>query len=180
MAALGACVAAAGYSWGICVLIRDEQPADRAAVHAVVTAAFGRHDEADLVDRLREDGSVVISLVSLNADGIVTGHILMSRMEAPFTALGLAPLSVAPDQQRSGIGSLLVRAALQRAKDLGWQAGFVLGGPKYYGRFGFDAALASGFSSPYAGPYLMARALTGSLPVSAGAVAHPRPFASLG
>ena len=162
------------------MLIRAEQVADRAAIHAVVMAAFGRADEADLVDRLREDGSVVISLVSLDADAVVTGHVLLSRMDAPFKALGLAPLSVLPAHQRSGIGSQLVRAALRRAKDLGWEAVFVLGDPQYYGRFGFDAARASGFSSPYAGPHLMVLALAGSLPVSAGAIAYAGPFASLG
>jgi len=162
------------------VLIRDEKSVDRPAIHAVVTAAFGRPDEADLVDRLREDGSLVISLVSLDAGVVVTGHVLLSRMDAPFTALGLAPLSVLPAHQRSGIGSQLVRAALQRAKELRWEAVFVLGDPQYYGRFGFDAARASGFSSPYAGPHLMVLALAGSLPVSAGAIAYARPFASLG
>ncbi|MBS0416701.1 MAG: N-acetyltransferase [Proteobacteria bacterium] len=160
--------------------LRAEQPADRAAIHAVVTAAFGRVDEADLVDRLREEGSGVVSLVSLDADAAVTGHVLLSRMDAPFRALGLAPLSVLPARQRSGIGSQLVRAALQYSKDLGWEAVFVLGDPQYYGRFGFNAEHASGFSSPYAGPHLMIHALTGSLPVSAGSIAYARPFASLG
>jgi len=161
------------------VLIRDEQPADRSAIRAVVTAAFGRPGEADLVDRLRTDGSVVISLVALDVDAVVTGHVLLTRMDAPFTALGLAPLSVLPGRQRSGIGSQLVREALQLAKDTGWQAVFVLGDPQYYGRFGFNAAGASGFSSPYAGPHLMVLALTGALPVSAGSIAYAGPFASL-
>jgi putative acetyltransferase len=160
------------------MLIRDEQSGDRVAIRAVVKAAFGRPDEALLVDRLREDGSVVMSLVAF--DGIaVVGHVLMTRMEAPFTALGLAPLAVRPDHQRAGIGSQLVRAGLERAKAAGWQAVFVFGDPRYYRRFGFDAGLASGFSSPYAGPFLMVAALTGTLPLSAGAIAYARPFASL-
>src|ERR1700753_1561467 len=41
------------------MIVRHEKASDRAAVHALVKAAFGRSDEADLVDRLREDGSVV-------------------------------------------------------------------------------------------------------------------------
>jgi putative acetyltransferase len=147
-------------------------------VHALVEVAFGRRAEAGLVDRLREDGSVVLSLVALD-DNVIVGYILLTRMEAPFTALGLAPLAVRPDRQRAGIGSRLVSAALDRVRAAGWQAVFVFGDPGYYGRFGFDAALARGFSSPYAGPHLMVLALTGQLPVSAGAIAYARPFASL-
>ena len=160
------------------MIVRHEKVSDRAAVHALVTAAFGRSDEADLVDRLREDGSVVLSLVALD-DNVIVGHILLTRMEAPFTALALAPLAVRPDNQRSGIGSQLVHAALDRVRAAGWQAVFVLGDPKYYARFGFDPSLARGFSSPYAGPCLMVLALTGKLPVSAGAIAYARPFAAL-
>jgi len=161
------------------MIVRHEKATDRTSVHALVKAAFGRSDEADLVDRLREDGSVVLSLVALDDDGIV-GHILLSRMDAPFTALALAPLAVRPDNQRSGIGTQLVHAALDRVRAAGCQAVFVFGDPKYYARFGFDPALARGFSSPYAGPYLMVLALTGKLPVSAGAIAYARPFAALG
>jgi putative acetyltransferase len=160
------------------MITRDEQVADRAAIHEVVKAAFGRRGEADLVDRLREDGSVAISLVALDDEEIV-GHILLSKMEAPFAALGLAPLAVSPGRQHSGIGSRLVRAALERANNEGWQAVFVLGDPEYYGRFGFDASLASGFGSPYAGPHFMVLALKGELPVSAGAITYARPFGLL-
>lgn len=160
------------------MIVRHEKASDRAAVHALVEVAFGRRDEADLVDRLRQDGSVVLSLVALD-DSVIVGHILLTRMEAPFTALGLAPLAVRPDRQRAGIGSQLVGAALDRVRAAGWQAVFVFGDPGYYGRFGFDAAQARGFSSPYAGPHLLVLALTGKLPVSAGAIAYARPFASL-
>lgn len=160
------------------MIVRHERTSDRAAVHALVEAAFGRRDEADLVDRLREDGSVVLSLVAVD-DNFIVGHVLLTRMEAPFTAVGLAPLAVRPDRQRAGIGTQLVGVALDRVRAAGWQAVFVLGDPGYYRRFGFDPALARGFSSPYAGPHLMVLALTGTLPVGAGAIAYARPFSSL-
>ena len=35
--------------------IRPEQPADRAAVHRLNEVAFGGPEEADLVDRLRDE-----------------------------------------------------------------------------------------------------------------------------
>jgi putative acetyltransferase len=151
------------------VIIREQGPADLAGIRAVVEAAFSPPDEADLVERLRADGDSVISLVAVEADSIV-GHVMLSRMAAPFRALGLAPLSVAPDRQRSGVGGTLIRTGLERAAEGGWDAVFVLGEPAYYRRFGFDPALASGFTSPYAGPCLMARALGGSLPVTEGEI----------
>ena len=41
-------------------------------------------------------------------------------------------------------------------------------------------SLAAGFASPYAGPYFMAIALGGALPVRVGPVTHAPPFAALG
>lgn len=161
------------------VTIRIESAADGPAIHKVVTAAFGRPVEAGLVDRLRADGDSVISFVAVE-DGRIVGHVLFSRMTAPLRALGLAPVSVVPDRQRSGIGSRLIRAGLDRATQDGWQGVFVLGEPVFYRRFGFDPALAGGFSSPYAGPYLMALALGGALPVTHGEIEYARAFADLG
>lgn len=99
-------------------------------------------------------------------------------MTAPFPALGLAPVSVAPSHQRNGIGAALIRAAITAATDA--RAIFVLGEPDYYGRFDFDAACARDFASPYAGPYLQVLALGGPLPVTTGRIDHAPAFADLG
>jgi len=161
------------------MILREEQPADGAAIRAIVEAAFGQPDEADLVDRLRAAGDSVIALVAEDA-GRIVGHVVFSRMEAPFRALGLAPVSVAPDRQKAGIGGRLIRDGLERARQQGWQGVFVLGDPAYYCRFGFNATLAQGFASPYAGPYLMALALAGPLPASKGRVDYAPAFGALG
>ena len=160
------------------VTIRDETPADRAGIRALVLAAFGGAQEADLVDQLRTDGDAAVSLVAADGERIV-GHVLLSRMTAPFRALGLAPVSVAPDRQGEGIGGRLVRAGLERARRDGWQGVFVLGDPGFYRRFGFDPGLAGGFASPYAGPYLMAAALDGPLPAITGRIDYPPAFDAL-
>lgn len=141
--------------------IRDEVPADHPAVAALIAAAFGRDDEARLVDRLRNGGDIEVALVAEH-DGRLVGHVVLSRMTAPPRTLGLAPVAVLPDLQGRGIGSTLIEAALARAAADDWAAVFVLGDPRYYGRFGFDAALAAPYASPYAGPHLMALALPGS------------------
>lgn len=155
--------------------IRTEMPGDEAAIADLVERAFGQPDEARLVERLRADGDLVLSLVA-ESDGAIAGHILFSRMEAPFRALGLAPLAVATGQQRRGIGAALILEGLERARAEGWDAVFVLGDPEYYGRFGFSAELAGSFASPYAGPHFMVLALAGPLPSMTGPVDYAPAF----
>jgi putative acetyltransferase len=161
------------------MIIRDGTPADGHAVHRLVVSAFGQQDEACLIDELRCAGDVAVELVADEGAGEIAGHVLLSRMHAPFPALALAPVSVAPPRQRAGIGSALVNTAVARARDAGWSAIFVLGDPHFYARFGFSAASAEGFASPYAGPHFMALALTGALPVAVGELRHAPAFAAL-
>lgn len=159
--------------------IRAESEHDHMEVRRLHAAAFGTHAEADLVDRLREDGDAVISLVAEQA-GALAGHVMLSRMAAPFPALGLAPVSVDSRYRRQGIAARLIEAGLDLARQQGWTGVFVLGDPAYYARFGFRAETAASFESAYSGPYFMALALNGDLPVSTGPVAYAPAFDALG
>jgi putative acetyltransferase len=123
------------------IQIRAEAAEDRALVRRVNGLAFGREEEAALVERLHDAGAVVLSLVAVEAREIV-GHILFSpvTIEAPsgsFEAVGLAPMAVLPDFQGRGIGSRLVGEGLGILERAGHDAVFVLGHPDYYPRFGF-------------------------------------------
>jgi putative acetyltransferase len=159
--------------------IRPEALSDHPGIRTVLTSAFPGPAEADLVERLRQDGDAIISLVAVD-DGHVVGHVLFSKMSAPFKALGLAPLAVVPGRQGEGIGGRLVKAGLQGARDGGWEGVFLLGDPAYYERFGFSAALAASFSSPYSGPHFMAVSLSGDrLPENKGEVAYAEAFSAL-
>jgi putative acetyltransferase len=158
--------------------IRDEGPQDWESVYKVVCSAFGQSAEADLVKKLREAGDSVISLVAEEYDQIV-GHVLLSKISAPFPALALAPVSVAPTKQRSGIGSTLIQNAASCARNQGWAAIFVLGDPNYYERFGFDRKAAADFTSPYAGPHFMMLKLSPSLMTTSGQLRYPPAFATL-
>ncbi len=160
------------------ITVRDESPGDRKAVYQVVSSAFGQSVEAELVEALREDGDSVVSLVAAE-DGQIVGHVLLSRMDAPFPALALAPVSVIPARQQSGIGSTLIKSAVNRVRSEGWVAIFVLGDPNYYERFGFDREAAAGFSSPYAGRHFMALKLSPPLPATTGELRHAPAFAAL-
>ena len=159
--------------------IRPESPADIPFIRDVHEQAFGSGQEAMLVEALRLEGSAILSFVAEDGDRIA-GHVTFSKMDAPFPALGLAPVGVIPARQRAGIGSALIRHGIESAVKEGWEAIFVVGDPNYYCRFGFDAEMASGFESPYAGPYLMVLPLAaGGLMVRTGRIAYAPPFAGL-
>jgi predicted nucleic acid-binding protein len=68
------------------MIIRDDIPSDRQGVFDVVTAAFGQTLEAELVEALKGAGDIVVSLIA-ELDRQVIGHIALSKMEAPFSAL---------------------------------------------------------------------------------------------
>jgi len=162
------------------MIVRLETPADIAAIRIVEEIAFGQRDEAQLVDDLRATGDAVFSLVA-EEEGIIAGHAMFSRMQAPFPALALGPIAVLPEYRRTGIASQLIREGIARSEAAGWAAIFVLGDPAFYRRFGFSVGKARGFTSPYAGPHLMALSLGGNeLPADAGIIEHAPAFARLG
>lgn len=165
-------------------MIREETASDRAAIAAVNDVAFGGTAESALVERLRADGLVALSLVAEAPEGLV-GHLLLSPLDVavdgrPVKALALAPMAVAPGRQRQGLGGALIRAALRLARERGWEAVVVLGHPDYYPRFGFSAALAQHLRAPFSGPAFMALELVpGALQGGAGRVVYPPAFGEL-
>ncbi len=160
-------------------MIRYARAADHAAIDALTTAAFGGPDEARLVARLRSEEDVLFELVAEEA-GEVAGHILLSRLWADRAELyaALAPMSVRPDLQRSGLGSKLVRSSLDCAREFGVCGVLVLGHTAYYPRFGFSAQAAALVRAPYAGhPAFMALALQENAFEAAITVAYADAFA---
>lgn len=134
-------------------LIRDEIPADAGAIRQIHLEAFGGDIEAGIVDLLRERGKSIISLVTC-LNGEVVGHVAFSPVivaEAPsgFRAVGLGPVGVRPKSQARGLGSALIRVGLRRCQDDGYDAVVVLGGPSYYGRFGFLPAHTFGLENEW-------------------------------
>jgi putative acetyltransferase len=89
------------------MIIRPEKLAAVAAIDTVVVAAFDRRAEADLVQRLRDNGDMVLSLISDDEDAIVD-HVAFSRLwivheGTRSPGICLAPVSVLPDRQRKGL-----------------------------------------------------------------------------
>lgn len=161
------------------MLIAPAAAADMPQILQLVEHAFGQPDEAELVARLYGDGDASILLVA-RIDSELVGQVLLSPMQAPFRALGLAPLCVSPLVQRQGVGSALMRAAIAEARAQGWQGIFLLGDERYYSRFGFRADLAAGFDCVYAGPHFQLLPLESPLPATTGMVGYAPSFAGLG
>lgn len=150
--------------------IRTESAADHASIRAVVQAAFadsahGDHGEARIVDALRGDGALTVSMVA-DLDGDVIAHIAVSPVSVDGKHLGwhgLGPVAVAPAHQGRGVGFALVQAALQQLRASGSAGCVVLGDSGYYRRFGF--APVDGLRYPHAPPgYFMAMAFGGTAP----------------
>lgn len=137
------------------VQIRAEEEKDWADVQAVNESAFETSAEAHLVAALREQVRPAVSLVAEDGRAIV-GHIMFSPVALPghpeLKIMGLAPMAVAPEHQRKGIGSALVRAGLEECKKLGFGAVVVLGHPEYYWRFGFLPSVRFGLGCEYEAP----------------------------
>ena len=165
--------------------IRPEQASDVEAIHRLNGAAFETDAEAKLVDRLRTGAQPFLSLVATENNSIV-GHILFTPVSAEKESgariLGLAPMAVNPQRQNQGIGSALVLAGLDAARELGYQAVVVLGHPAFYPRFGFKPADSFHIHSEYEVPADVFMALElepGSLAKTTGLVKYHPAFAEL-
>lgn len=136
------------------IIIRAETAADLPAIRRVNEASFGRPNEANLVDNLRQGEGVATSLVAVYQEQIV-GHILFSPMtmdepvETALRLVALGPMAVLPDRQGLGIGSQLVRAGIDVCRQAGYDVMVVLGHPWFYPRFGFSPARPHGIQAQW-------------------------------
>lgn len=129
--------------------IRPETAADHGAIREVTRRAFagqsyGGGNEQDIVDALRAEGALAISLVA-EAERRILGHVAFSPATAADGTPGwytLGPVSVDPDVQRRGIGRALIEAGLAALRQRHAAGCIVVGDYGYYARFGFRHAPA--------------------------------------
>lgn len=168
------------------MLVREELPADREVIREINRQAFGGNAESRLVDQLRADGDIVLSLVA-EIDGEVVGHILFSTLKAEteggsIKAVALAPMAVMPEFQERGIGSAMIERGLALCRERGYTVVVVLGHPDYYPRFGFSQAKAAVLKSPYSelgAPYMALELVPGALEGVKGTLEYPAAFAAV-
>ncbi|MDQ8698466.1 N-acetyltransferase [Hyphomicrobium sp. LHD-15] len=124
------------------MLIRNETMGDIPAISRLVTEALlmlaqSSGTEASIVERLRAEGALALSLVA-EEEGEVIGYLAASAArigsEGGWGLIG--PLVVLPSRHRQGIGTALMEEALSRLQATSRGAALV-GDPTYYGRFGF-------------------------------------------
>lgn len=146
------------------IFIRQERPEEYSTTEEMIKEAFLHEEYSDkkehlLVNNIRKSDAFIpeLSLVAINDSNEVVGHILLSKItivdhDKVADSLALAPVSVAPDYQKKGIGSRLIHAALQKAKDIGYHSVIVLGHKDYYPKFGFKQASLWNIKPPFEVP----------------------------
>ena len=114
------------------IIIRPERLEDYNKIHEVISSAFNRDEEANMVNLLRKDKAFIpdLALVAELNDEIV-GYILFSKIRVSnsrdfFHSLALAPVAVKPDYQNKHIGAKLILSGLDKAKYIGYQSVIVL------------------------------------------------------
>lgn len=163
--------------------IRPEVLGDAGAIEAVTAAAFleaphTSHTEQFIVAALRAAGALSVSLVA-EAEGVVVGHVAVSPVtisDGTIGWYGLGPISVLPAWQGRGVGSALMRAALEALRELGAAGCVVLGEPAYYGRFGFKAE--PGLVLPDVPPEYFIAIRLGAMDLPCGVVTYHAGFES--
>ncbi|RNF36314.1 N-acetyltransferase [Paracoccus methylarcula] len=120
--------------------IRPEAPADEYEVETLYDLCFAPGRTALSSYRLREGVDRVADLCLLLRD---QGGFLQAAIRywpvrvGGQPALLLGPIAVHPTAQGEGLGGLLMRDSLARARDMGWARVLLVGDAPYYSRFGF-------------------------------------------
>jgi putative acetyltransferase len=110
----------------------------RPKAYALLRSAFtGNGYEAELVRKLHENGRPLHEWVCLHINKAIAYLAFTNAYRgSEVCGLHLAPMAVAPEFQRQGVGSELLRFAL-RQEAIKHRPLYVLGEPGYYKRFGF-------------------------------------------
>lgn len=157
------------------VILRAETQADVAARDALIERAMGPNWRRKASHKLRRGRrpSEGLAFVATDEAGRVIGTVRLwdvAAGEGGPAALLLGPLAVDPAMKAAGIGSALMRLAIDEARRLGHGAILLVGDAPYYARFGFSADRTGGLAMP--GPYERERFL--ALELAAGALAAAR------
>lgn len=127
-----------------------EAPAEAGAREILLDRAMGEDRFTKSSERLREgrlpaDG---LALVARDGERLVGTVRLWNVSAGGRDALLLGPLAIAPECQGDGVGSKLMRLALNRAGMLGHGAVVLVGDAPYYSRFGFSNGLTARMLMP--------------------------------
>ena len=131
-----------------------ENDVDIAARENLLDRAMGPGRKRKSSEKLRRGRrpSEGLAFVARAADGTLIGTVRLWDVAAgDRSALLLGPLAVDPSLKSGGVGSALMRVAIEEARRLGHKAILLVGDAPYYARFGFSAEKTGSLSMP--GPY---------------------------
>lgn len=141
------------------LLIREETANDHAKTERVIHEAFfnryapgcSEHYILHLARQARDFESWH-SLVA-EYDGHIIGQVLLvpsiiRNHNGDIPVFTLGPVCALPACHGQGVGSALIRAMIQIAKEKGVLAIFLMGDPRYYHRFGFVSSSRFGIFLP--------------------------------
>ncbi len=119
--------------------IRHELPIDAEPIERLHERAFGPGRFARTAFRLREGGGHLLDFSFTALVGtLLVGSVRMTPVSAgAVPALMLGPLAVEPAFEGRGIGTALMRRAIDAARAKGHSLVLLVGDEAYYGRFGF-------------------------------------------
>jgi len=146
--------------------IDAETPADVVAREALLDRVMGPDRTKKSSEKIRRGRIPAegLALVARDRKGHVIGTVRLWNIEAGVNheghavdALLLGPLAVDCNVEGKGIGSALMRTALQEAKGRGHGAVLLVGDAAYYERFGFFATKTAHLVMP--GPFARDRFL---------------------
>lgn len=83
---------------------------------------------------------------------MLAGAIVFTRLRYgadPRVVWLLSPVAVSPDHQHTGVGTTLIRTALDALRAEGAAAAFTYGDPAYYGRTGFAPIAEADAPAPH-------------------------------
>ncbi len=137
------------------MVIRQEKTKDFQSIYFLVKTAFqtakvSNGAEQDYVKKLRASSNYIPELALVTEqDAKLVAHIMLTKTYvaaggSTFEALLVAPLCVALEYRKRGIGSKLIAKSFEYAKNLGYTAVFVVGDPAFYSRFGFKSSALFG------------------------------------
>ncbi len=143
------------------IQIRNECKNDFRQVEELTREAFWDHhepgcDEHYLVHIMRSHPDFIpeLDFVAIKDDKIVgnimyTKSYLINEENIRIDSLTFGPISVLPEYQRKGIGSLLIRHSIEKAREMRYKIIVIEGYPHDYCRHGFKGSKSLNISDRY-------------------------------
>jgi predicted N-acetyltransferase YhbS len=110
-------------------------------------------DEHLVLHQIRQSKAFIQEMDYIACDsGRIVGNIVYTRAfvkddDHESEVLCMGPICVLPSYQRKGIGTLLLRTTIEKAKSLRYKAIVIFGDPAYYHKFGFSNAELYGIAT---------------------------------